>query len=141
YAPDQLSIDADGSIYIEDYSHWRVRKVDANGMISTVAGDGRNGEPGARNVLDLECPGNLATRSTMEGPFPFSDSHGGIYIDVTGYNQVIHSDSDEFMEWLANRDGSLVYAFFGDGGPAINALFNTPSFLPVDSRGVLYIDV
>ena len=38
--PRSLAIGPDGSLYIADTSNYRVRRIDTNGIITTVAGDG-----------------------------------------------------------------------------------------------------
>jgi len=41
--PTDLAVAPDGSLYIADHNNWGVRKVDPAGVITTVAGGGKNG--------------------------------------------------------------------------------------------------
>jgi hypothetical protein len=62
-------VDAEGHLYISDSRNLRVRRVDANGVITTVAGNGEDGEPvdGALATKSpLGRPGNLAVTSDGE---------------------------------------------------------------------------
>ena len=40
YIPHGVAFDASGNLYIADYYNNRIRKVDTNGIITTVAGNG-----------------------------------------------------------------------------------------------------
>ncbi|MDG0814151.1 NHL domain-containing protein [Cohnella rhizosphaerae] len=45
-APEGIAFDGSGNLYIADSSNNRIRKVDASGIISTVAGNGNSGVSG-----------------------------------------------------------------------------------------------
>jgi hypothetical protein len=65
-----LSVDTAGNLYFFDGSSYRVRKVDTNGIITTVAGSGAGGYAG---------DGGPATSARMRGgPLAF-DAYGNIY--------------------------------------------------------------
>ena len=44
--PGGLALDAGGNLYIADLGNNRVRKLTSNGIISTIAGSGVQGDPG-----------------------------------------------------------------------------------------------
>lgn len=70
-----LAFDLWGNLYIADYLHNRIRQVQANGMISTVAGTGQAGYAGdggsSANAV-INAP--LSVTRSVEGYILFSDS-------------------------------------------------------------------
>jgi sugar lactone lactonase YvrE len=60
YAPFGVAFDAFGNLYIADYYNNCIRKVDTNGIITTVAGHGTNGDGGAATNASLYNPSGLA---------------------------------------------------------------------------------
>ena len=70
--PRDVTIDALGNLYIADFCSLRIRKVDTNGVITTVAG---NGYPG------LSGDGGPATQATFWHPVGIAtDNAGNLYI-------------------------------------------------------------
>ncbi|MGD1090496.1 MAG: hypothetical protein ABSB35_00735 [Bryobacteraceae bacterium] len=64
--PEGVAVDAAGNIYIADEFNYRIRKV-SNGIITTIAGNGRSGYTGDGGVAtsaQLFLPGCVATDST-----------------------------------------------------------------------------
>ena len=58
-----LAMDSAGNLYVGDSGNQRVRRIDANGMISTVAGDGTqasSGDSGPAVNAQLDYPMYLA---------------------------------------------------------------------------------
>jgi serine/threonine-protein kinase len=67
--PSGLAVGPDGSLYIADYTAEVVRKVDAHGIISTVAGNGRDGssgDGGKATEAELDHPANIALTPSGE---------------------------------------------------------------------------
>ena len=126
--PFALAVDGSGNLYIADSVDSRVRKVDAAGIITTVAGTGSYGFGGdggrAANAL-LALPQGLAV-----------DGSGNLYIADSGNQRVRKVDAAGIITTVA---GTGDYGFGGDGGPAANALLNEPQGLAVDGSGNLYI--
>ena len=52
-------MDSAGNVYIADYRNHRIRKVDPNGIITTVAGNGK---------ADYLGDGRAATSASLNGP-------------------------------------------------------------------------
>ncbi len=124
-APKGLVTDQAGNIYICDASNYRLRKIDTQGNITTIAGNGTNGVP-AENVPATET--NLApTAVTL-------DDEGNIYV-VARYN-VYKIDQQGIIRNVA---GSNTGGFAGDGGPATEAQLKNPLSVAVDDDGYLYI--
>src|SRR5947209_8185766 len=78
--PAGIAFDAAGNMYIADASNSRVRKVDANGVITTFAGTGDFGNFGDTNV---------ATKAGMNRPYGVAlDKAGNLYVADT-YNDEV----------------------------------------------------
>ncbi len=63
--PVAIAVDDEGSVYFADQARATVRKVDADGVISTVAGTGHpgfSGDCGPATAAQLDAPYGLAVR-------------------------------------------------------------------------------
>ncbi|MGW8325757.1 MAG: NHL domain-containing protein, partial [Desulfobacterales bacterium] len=111
--PMDVAVDNAGNIYIADYNHHRIRKVDANGIITTVAGTGYGA---------ISVDGGLATDTSLYYPSSVAvDNAGNIYI-VDSYSYRIRVvDNAGIITTVA---GNGAYGFSGDGGPATDASLN-----------------
>jgi sugar lactone lactonase YvrE len=72
--PRNLAVDSTGNLFFSDRDNHRIRKVDPNGIISTVAGSGPAG-PGSRS--EFAGDGGPATAARLDAPF-------GVAIDAAG---------------------------------------------------------
>ena len=79
FRPEALAFDAVGNLFIADWGHLRVRKVDASGIITTVAGGG----PTA-NVGD----GGPATSANLQPTGLAFDARGNLYISDVINNRI-----------------------------------------------------
>jgi len=78
--PSGMAADAIGNVYIADRDNHRIRRVDAGGLITTVAGTGVAGNSG---------DGGLATLARLNGPTSVSlDGVGNLYVADTGNHRV-----------------------------------------------------
>jgi len=131
-----VAVDTDGSLYINDIAHHCVRKVDPQGIIHTVAG---NGNPGG-TVLDYP-PGTLAVDVATESPGIVAPFGGGGFYVVGSESQVKQVNPDGTISILVRGFNFNGFATFGgDGGPAIDGLLGVGLLgLARDSVGDLYI--
>ena len=132
--PQGAAFDAAGNLYIADNNNNRVRKVDANGIITTVAGNGVGAASGGGS---LSGDGGAATQAGLYRPNNLAfDAAGNMYIaDI--FNQRIRKvDTNGRISTVA---GSFGPGFLGDGGPAIVACFDYPASVALDSSGNLFI--
>ncbi|OKH96168.1 RICIN domain-containing protein [Streptomyces uncialis] len=126
--PHGLAVDSSGTLYIAEFGNHRVRKVTADGNISTVAGTGVAGSGG---------DGGLATSAQLKGMYAVAvDSTGTLYISDGGNHRVRKVTADGTISTVA---GNGTAGSGGDGGPAASAQLNKPYGIAVDSSGTLYI--
>ena len=128
--PIGVAIDGDGRLWISDELNGRVRRVNVDGSIETVAGGGtvkpanaKDGTPAT--TLRLSHPSYLAI-----------DDSGNVYLSDFAANVVMRIDPSGGATRVAGtgRAGSG-----GDGGPATEAELNFPTGLALDGSGNLYI--
>ena len=125
--PQGVAFDAAGNYYIADYGN-RVRKVDTNGIITTVAGNGSgsfSGDGGAATNAGLNTPNNVAF-----------DSTGNMYIADFINSRIRMVDTNGIITTFAGNGGSTLS---GDGGAATNASIGWPSCVALDATGNLFI--
>ena len=126
--PFGVAADGTGNIYIADTSNHRVRKVNAAGIITTVAGNGVRGFSG---------DGGPAAQAQLEEPFGVAaDRAGNIYITDTFNHRVRKVDTAGVISTVA---GNGVEGFSGDGGPAVQAQLDEPFGVAADRAGNIYI--
>ena len=119
--------DLAGNVYLADGGNFRIRKVDPQGVITTVAGNGvtgYSGDGGAATAASIGAANGLAT-----------DPEGDIYLADTGNNVVRKIDSSGVITTVA---GSGKKGFSGDCGPAVSAELNQPYGVAVHD-GIVYI--
>jgi uncharacterized protein (TIGR03437 family) len=122
-----IAADHLGNIYISDTDHHRVRKINAAGIIVTIAGTGApgfSGDGAAASVAQLKFPYGLAV-----------DLAGYLYIADLGNNRVRRVAPDGIITTYAGGG----HAGPGDGGPASTAQLQTPRNVAIDTAGNLYI--
>ncbi|MGA3163849.1 MAG: immunoglobulin domain-containing protein [Verrucomicrobiota bacterium] len=132
YSPLGVAVDASGNLYIADWDNSVIRKVDNNGIITTMAGNystGGNydGDGGAATNASLDVPRGLAVAA-----------FGDLFIADTGNNVIRKVDNDGFITTVAgnyNTGGS----YGGDGSQATNASLNDPFGVAMDASGDLFI--
>ena len=126
--PQGLAIGHDGTLYIADSGNNRVRRVNLDGTITTVAGTGKNGFGG---------DGGWATEAPLSNPGGLAVSpDGSLYIADWGNRRVRRVDPDGTITTVV---GTGELGFGGDGGPAIAATLSDYYRLVVGPDGSLYV--
>jgi hypothetical protein len=128
-APYGLAIDRDGNVLIADEGNEVIRKVDRNGIISTIAGtQGKTGYDG---------DGGPATSALLHTPYGVgADRFGNVYIADYANHVVRKVDTSGMISTFA---GTGTSGTSGDGGPAAAAELTSPFGVWADVGGNLYV--
>lgn len=132
--PGAVAVDATGAVFVADAATNRVRKVDATGIISTIAGDGQcrfTGDGGPATVASLCGPNGLAV-----------DASGNLYVADTKNNRVRKIDITGTIRTVAGHGCCPLIANpfpLGDNGPALAATLSEPTGLAIDAAENLHI--
>ncbi|MCB4792090.1 MAG: carboxypeptidase regulatory-like domain-containing protein [Elusimicrobia bacterium] len=123
-----IASDGKGNVYIVEGDNYRVRKVNAAGIITAFAGTGAEGYSG---------DGGPATSAMIYRPCGIAvDVTGNVYIADSYNNRVRKVDSSGIITTFAGN-GSMGYS--GDGGSATSAALARPFGIAVDGSGNVYI--
>jgi sugar lactone lactonase YvrE len=109
--PVAVALDHSGNTYIADYDNGLVRKVNASGIISTLAGG--------------SGPSGVAV-----------DRAENVYIAFSGNNLILKVSPTGTVSTIA---GTATSGYNGDGIPATSAKLNYPADVAVDTAGNIYI--
>ena len=123
-----VAADRWGSLYVADTDNQRVRKISANGIITTVAGTGTagfSGDGGPGTAAQLNLPYGVAV-----------DLAGYLYIADLGNNRIRRLSPDGTITTIA---GNGHKGTSPDGGAATDAALMTPRNVAVDAAGNLYV--
>ena len=130
-SPFGIAVSSDGSIYFTDTNNMRIRRlkfVDSNWIIETIAGTGKRGKTGdwgqAREATFIR-PAGIAI-----------DLDGNLYIADTGGHQIRKINTSGIITTVA---GNGQCCFAGDGLAATDANLNSPYGISQDHSGNLYI--
>jgi uncharacterized protein (TIGR03437 family) len=126
FDPEGVAVDASGNLFIADTLNYRVRKVSAGGIISTVAGKG---------VQSSSGDGGQATSASVQPYIVAVDTQGNLFIADYADNFIRKVSVGGIISTVAGNGKS---GFSGDGGPATSAGLN-PSGVVVDASGNLFI--
>ena len=127
FSPSSVARDANGFTYIADEGNQRIRRIDQNGVITSIAGAshfaGDNG-PALNALMDLP----EAAITDANGNIIFSDSFNNRVRKI--------AISTGLITTIA---GTGACSYSGDGGKATAATLCRPQGLAIDTTGNIYV--
>jgi hypothetical protein len=126
-APHDIAFDAEGNLLVADTFNHRIRRIDRQGFITTIAGSGDAPYTGY---------GSAAPKDTLNNPQGVAVDRAGNILIADTYNRVVRR---------LNRDGTMtvvagsVAGLSGDGGLAIEAQLNLPMAVTVGPDDSVYV--
>ena len=126
--PAGVAVDNNGNVFIADTNRHSIRKVDSNGIITTVAGNdtqGFNGDNQPATAAQLFFPESVVV-----------DGRGNLFIADSGNNRVRKVDGNGIITTVV---GTGVGGFNGDNQLATTAQINYPYGIAIDGSGNLFI--
>ncbi len=132
--PYGATLDARGNLFIADLGNGVIRQVNTNGIITTVAGNGRFGPP---------CSTCYATNSNFFYPAAVAvDISGNLFIADPGNHLIQKLDTNGILTGAVGKfmnNSGDPGSYSGDGGAATSATLNKPFGVAVDEEGNLYV--
>ncbi|MFN7726623.1 MAG: NHL repeat-containing protein [Rubrivivax sp.] len=123
-SPEGLAVDANGTLYVADRANHLIRKVTADGMVSTFVGSGAEGRSnGTGTAASFRFPSSVAL-----------DTSGNLYVADSG-NELIRKVTPAGVVTTLAGSGSTGRA----DGPAEAASFNGVYGLALDASGHVYV--
>jgi sugar lactone lactonase YvrE len=129
YEPDDVAVDATGTVYVVERLAHRVRRFTVGGTITTVAG--------TRTAGGVEAEGGRAVESPLYNPQAIAiEKSGALLVADTGNQRIRRVGADGTIRTVA---GNGAAGYGRDGGPATEAFINNPTGITADGSGNLYI--
>lgn len=128
YLPQDITFGPDGGGYLQDWSNHRIRRIDPDGMVTTIAGIAfiGDGPEGPAEIAAINHPTHISF-----GP------DGRLFFAAWHNSRVEVIDLETGMLSFVGGDGSRSYG--GDGGDARVAQFDLPAGVAFDDDGLLYV--
>lgn len=157
--PSSVVYDSAGNLFIADQANQVIRRLGADGIVKTVAGNcpsdtkgfgciegkGYAGDGGPATLAKLN--NSLGQGTDPQGKIAL-DAQGNLYIADSGNNRIrkvtpgadaIIGDGDPAEEIITTIAGNGTAGYSGDGGQAVDASLNEPTDVEVAPDGTLYI--
>ncbi|MEW2041624.1 hypothetical protein AB0885_31995 [Streptomyces sp. NPDC005534] len=128
HAPQGLAVSPDGTLYVADTFNHRIRRISADGIITTLAGTGVHaytGDGGPAQAAALAYPRAVAV-----------GQDGTVYIADMSNQRIRHVTRDNVISTLAGIGRA---GFGGDDEPACKALLRSPAGVAVGPDGAVYV--
>ncbi len=124
-----IAADGLGNVYISEWGYFRVRKINAAGVITTYAGTGVQGHTG---------DGGPATAAQIGYVYGLAaDAAGNLYLSDWNYLFIRKIDPSGT---ITNFAGNGTFGYTGDGGAATAATIGYSYGIACDGLGNVYFD-
>jgi sugar lactone lactonase YvrE len=125
----RIALGADGSVYVADTEDFRLRRIDPQGITTTIAGTGTWGFTGDGGPATAAQLGRLTDVAVAPD--------GRIFIADTDNDCIRVITTDGNIATFAGKCGQSGFA--GENGPATAALLDRPFGVEVGPKGEVYI--
>jgi hypothetical protein len=126
--PNGVGTDLAGNVYVVDASNYVIRKIDVNLNVTTIAGNGTQGDSG---------DGVLATSASLSPEYGvLADANGNVYFSDYNNNRIRVIDAPTSHVWTIVGNGGV--AFSPNDGPAASATARAPGFLSFGPDQAIY---
>jgi sugar lactone lactonase YvrE len=121
--PAGLAVDAQGTVYVADQNNHKIRKITADGVVTTLAGRGIGAANGVGASASFNYPAAVAI-----------DAQGAVFVADRFNHQIRRITAGGVVSTLAGsgRRGDL-------DGPGRVARFSYPTGIAVDASGIVYV--
>ena len=126
--PTSVALDSRGNLFFADVYNERIRKVDRDGIITTVMGTG---------LTDPQSEDRPALETNLSSAYGIAIDHeDNLYVLDRGHERILKLGADGIARRIV---GTGEHGFSGDGGPATEARILAPCHLVPGPDGTLYI--
>ena len=129
YYPKYLAIDSNNNLYFDEYSECTIRKIDTNGIITTICGT-----PGVNGYSGDNGPASAALLSFSNEAISV-DFQNNLLITDNTYIRKINLTTG-IITTIAGNGGTT---YTGDNGPATAASFVYPIGVCANREGVVFV--
>ncbi len=120
--PFDVAVDASGNVFVSDHKDHRIRKINPDGVVTTLAGSTEGYADGTGAAAQFNLPTYLAV-----------DTSGNVFVSDQKNHRIRKINPDGVVTTLAGSTKG-----YADGiGPV--AQFSTPTGLDVDAAGNVYV--
>jgi len=136
YNPRAVAFSRSGEVYIGDALNHRIRKIDKNGVITTVAGNPTEANASGSPVGSFGGDGGPAAQAQLNQPHGVAvDSKGNVYVADSLNNRIRMIDPQGIINTIVGSDNKKGRP----EGPVETATLKFPKSLFMTADDVLYI--
>lgn len=130
HSPLGLAVDSEGSVIFADSGNHRIRKINLEGTIETLAGKGYP-------TTNDQRVGQINEYLFYPSDIAIDTNERNIYATDSYNSRVVKVNEDKTVQTIA---GSVIRAFGGDDGFATNSFLNVPTGLTYHNNRLIVAD-